>query len=37
MDAAVEGVVEEASDEVGVGQDEPDRHVLGNQGDTLER
>ena len=37
VDAAVKGVVEEATDCVGVGQDEPDRHVLHGGRGTLER
>ena len=37
VDAAVKGMVEEATDCVGVGQDEPDRHVLNGGRGTLER
>ena len=37
VDAAVKGMVEESADCVGVGQDEPDRHVLNGGRGTLER
>ena len=37
VDAAVKGVVEEAADCVGVGQNEPNRHVLHDMNSTLER
>ena len=37
VDAAVKGVVEEAADCVGVGQDEPNGHVLHDMNSTLER